>query len=219
MGSPAHSRIYGWRRRRSRKGCGMARISLELEGRLLPRFSALLTKGVIVRCRTGGSLRDFLCEQLRVPEPYLEQRVHIFVPPGKAVDDYATATVTDGASSALSAAMPGLVGAVLCRGGLLAGLRDSITHRSDESAARALNGTVTVKLFNLTVKELGPLLLSRGAGVTAKDLLELFEQFADDFRAGCRRAALDDRPLSFDQLTAALADRDQVDLRVGAASD
>ena len=197
----------------------MARISMEVEGQLLPRFAPLLSKGVIVRARTGCSLRDFVSEQLGVPEPYLEQRIQTIFLNGKAVDDYTTATVTDGASLALSAAMPGLVGAVLRRGGFFAGLRDSITHQSDASAVLAKDGTVTVKLFNLTAKELGPLLLSRGIGVTARDLLEMLEPSADDFRAGCPRVSLDGRPLSFDQLKAALADHDEVELRVCAASN
>ena len=197
----------------------MASISMDLEKRLLPRFAALFSKGVIVRSRTGCSLRDFVCEQLGVPEPYLEQRIQTIFLNGKAVDDYTTALVTDGASLALSAAMPGLVGAVFRRGGYYAGLRNSVTYQSDGPAACAMDGTVTVKLFNLTVKELGPLLLSKGVGVTGKDLLEVLEQFAEDFRAGCRQARLDGRAMDFDSLTAALADHDQVDLHISAASD
>jgi len=195
------------------------RIVLDLHEKLLSRFTALFSKGVVVEARTGCTLREFVCEQLRVPEEYLEQRIQTIFLNGKAVDDYATAIVTDGASLALSAAMPGLVGAVFRRGGFYAGLRNTVTHQSDGSAACAMAGSVTVKLFNLTVKEIGPLMLKNGVRVGGKDLQGLLVQFADDFQSGCRQALLDDQPISLDKLTGRLATFDQVDLRISESSD
>jgi hypothetical protein len=192
----------------------MPRIVLDLKEKLSSRFTALFSKGVIVTGRTGCSLRDFVCEQLGVPEAYLEQRIQTIFLNGKAVDDYTTALVTDGASVALSAAMPGLVGAVFRRGGYYAGLRNTVTHQGDESAACAMDGSVTVKLFNLTVKELGPLLLADGVRVDGKDLQGLLAQFADEFRTGCRQALLGDRPIDLAELTAQLATFDHVDLQI-----
>jgi hypothetical protein len=192
----------------------MPRIVLDLKKKLSSRFTALFSKGVIVTGRTGCSLRDFICEQLGVPETYLEQRIQTIFLNGKAVDDYTTALVTDGASVALSAAMPGLVGAVFRRGGYYAGLRNTVTHQGDESAACAMDGSVTVKLFNLTVKELGPLLLADGVRVDGKDLQGLLAQFAEEFRTGCRQALLGDRPIDLAELTAQLATFDHVDLQI-----
>lgn len=197
----------------------MPSVVLDLKEKLASRFAGLFSRGVIVPGRTGCSLRDFICEQLGVPEDYLEQRIQTIFLNGKAVDDYSTALVNDGASVALSAAMPGLVGAVFRRGGFYAGLRNTVTHRSDESAACAADGSVTVKLFNLTVKELGPLMLSNGVRVDGKDLQELLEQFADDFRSGCRQALLDGQSVPFGELTGQLAAFDHVDLRVKGTSD
>jgi hypothetical protein len=197
----------------------MPRIVLDLKEKLASRFAGLFSSGVMVAGRTGCSLRDFVCEQLGIPEDYLEQRIQTIFLNGKAVDDYEAALVTDGASLALSAAMPGLVGAVFRRGGFYAGLRSSVTHQSDDTAACAMDGTVTVKLFNLTVKELGPLLLANGVRVGGKDLQELFKQFADDFRSGCRQALLNDQPISVEELTTQLTAFDQVDLRIKEPSD
>ena len=192
----------------------MPRIVLDLKDNLSSRFAGLFSKGVIVSGRTGCSLRDFVCEQLGVPEQYLEQRIQTIFLNGKAVDDYQTAIVNDGASLALSAAMPGLVGAVFRRGGFYAGLRNTVTHQNDGSTACAMNGAVTVKLFNLTVKELGPLLLENGVRVHGKDLQGLLMQFAEDFRSGCRQAFLDDRPIPLEELITRLAALDPVDLQI-----
>lgn len=192
----------------------MPRIVLDLKESLSSRFAGLFSKGVIVSGRTGCCLRDFVCEQLGVPEPYLEQRIQTIFLNGKAVDDYRTAIVSDGASLALSAAMPGLVGAVFRRGGFYAGLRNTVTHQNDGSAACAMDGAVTVKLFNLTVKELGPLLLENGVRVGGKDLQGLLMQFAEDFRSGCRQALLDDRPIPLDELITRLPALDHVELQI-----
>ena len=197
----------------------MPRLLLELEEKLLSRFAGLFSKGVVVQGSTGCSLRDFVCEQMGVPEQYLEQRIQTIFLNGKAVDDYETALVTDGASLALSAAMPGLVGAVFRRGGFYAGLRNTVTHQNDGSTACAMDGSVTVKLFNLTVKELGPLMLTTGFRVVGKDLQNLLEVFEKDFRSGMRQALLNDRPIALQELIAQLANHDRVDLQVSVASD
>ena len=63
---------------------------------------------------------------------------------------------------ALSAAMPGLVGATLRRGGTYAAMRAAITRAAERGAAAAREEPlVRVKLFNLLIDELGPLLLAR----------------------------------------------------------
>ena len=195
-------------------GDPMPHVVLELKAKLFSRFAGLFSKGVVVEGRTGCSLRDFVCERLGISEDYLEQRIQTIFLNGKAVDDYNSAIVNDGASLALSAAMPGLVGAVFRRGGFYAGLRNTVTHQADGSEVCALAGSVTVKLFNLTVKELGPLLLSNGVRVAGKDLQGVLEQFADDFQSGCRRSFLDDQPIPFGELTGRLAHFDRVDLRI-----
>lgn len=175
-------------------------IKLELDEQLFSRFTRLFSKGVVVAARTGCSLKDFICEQLGVHEDYLSNRIQTIFLNGKAVDDYQTAIVTDGATLALSAAMPGLVGAVFRRGGYYAALRNSVTYSGKESAACRLYGQVTVKLFNLTVKELGPVLLKYGIRLVGRDLQEALQEFSDDFRKGARNISFDGVSIDFDRL-------------------
>jgi hypothetical protein len=59
--------------------------------------------------------------------------------------------------------MPGLVGAVMRRSGFYAALRQGISHHGDGAVGAAISrSTVTVKLFNLLLPELAPLILARG---------------------------------------------------------
>jgi len=190
------------------------RIVLEIEEDVCTRFSPLFSKGVGIKARTGCSMEDFICGQLGVPQTYLEERLQTIFLNGKPVDDYRTAKIGDGALLALSAAMPGLVGAIMRRGGYFAGLRESITHKADSDEVCTMEGLVTVKLFNLTVRELGPVLLKHGILVEADDLLDVFTRFADSFRKGCRVVRFDGDPIDSNALVERLEKKDRIVLQV-----
>ena len=59
---------------------------------------------------------------------------------GKPVDDIGAALVQDGSTLALSAAMPGLVGATLRRGGAYSSFRSAITYHETGERLRAGEG-------------------------------------------------------------------------------
>ena len=58
--------------------------------------------------------------------------------------------------------MPGLVGATLRRGSYYAAMRSEISAAETEGAVEMKEGTVTLKLFNLLIGQLGPLFLASG---------------------------------------------------------
>ena len=123
----------------------------------------------------GCSIRELLCRQLGVDSDYLDNVIQTVFLDGKPVDDVDNSFVEPGSTLALSAAMPGLVGATLRKGGLLAGFRHSISHEGsrDEVSERQNIGRINVKLFNLVTKELGPLLLGRGVILQSSAVREL----------------------------------------------
>ena len=139
------------------------------EGGLSP-FFPLLQKGFAIKARAGSSIKNLLCEQLGVDADYFEDRIQTIFLDGKPVDDAETAIVRDGCTVALSAAMPGLVGSTFRRGGALAAFRNGITHR-ERTGIFGMEGdeTVTVKLFNLLIGELGPVFLQEGIWIHHRD--------------------------------------------------
>ena len=163
-------------------------------------FSALYSKGVVIRASLACTLKELLCEQVGVAPEYLEKRIQTVFLDGQPVDDVDQATVSNGATIALSAAMPGLVGAVLRKGGTFAGLRKSITYCSDTNGQVTCSGSVTVKLFNMTTREVGPLLMSHGIIIKGDELLDIIRKWAKELHHGCREIRLDDRLASFDAL-------------------
>jgi hypothetical protein len=132
------------------------------------RFAALLQHGVALRARAPTAWA-FLTEELGVDPKYVKERVTTIFLDGQVVDDLERAPLRDGSLLALSAAMPGLVGATLRRGGYYAAMRAAITHSAGREAdAGGGEHVVRVKLFNLLIAELGPVLLARGI-VLARD--------------------------------------------------
>src|SRR5512147_510607 len=87
-------------------------LAFIVDGALLARFFLLLQQGVKIRRRTGCSVDVFLREEIGAAPETIEKIQSIMLD-GKPVDDIGSAVVQDGSTLALSAAMPGLVGATL----------------------------------------------------------------------------------------------------------
>ena len=185
-----------------------------LEERLIARFFLLLQQGVKIRRRVGCTVLAFLREELGAGPETIEKIQSIMLD-GKPVDDIGSALVHDGSVLALSAAMPGLVGATLRRGGAYSSLRSVITYHETGEACKPGEGWVSIKLFNLMMAELGPGLLRQGVLVRSHDLAGLLAERAEDFRQGCG-VTLGNNPidLSVPESNTALAGKDQVFLTV-----
>ena len=72
--------------------------------------------------------------------PATIEKIQSIMLDGKPVDDIGSAMIHDGSVLALSAAMPGLVGATLRRGGAYASFRSAITYHEPEKLARLARG-------------------------------------------------------------------------------
>lgn len=146
-----------------------------------------------MKTEVGCSLRELLAERFGISMEYIENRIQTVFLDGKPVDDMDAAAVRDGAVLALSSAMPGLLGAIMRKGGYYSRLRSPVSHVENGDAPRRTDGQVVVKLFNLTSPELGPLFLERGIRVDAEDLRDLFRSRPHDLEEGCVEAAVDGR--------------------------
>src|SRR4051794_38323776 len=89
-------------------------------------FFPLLQRGVDLKACTGGSLRELLCAQLGIPADYVTGRITTIFLDNRPVDDLERTQIREGSRVTLSAAMPGLVGAVMRRSGFYAALRQGI---------------------------------------------------------------------------------------------
>ncbi len=171
-------------------------------------FMPILQGGFMVRCKTEVTIETLLMDDPGITREYMERRLSTVFLDGECIDDIDGAIVHSGAVLALSSAMPGLVGATLRRKGILAPMRDSITHheRSTPGAAAARDGFVTIKLFNVLAGELGPAFLARGIYAKAAVLADLLRLRGKAFRPGACEITLDNRVIDLERMLDELAE-------------
>lgn len=136
---------------------------------LLPAVLPLLQAGVLLDFTPGSTVESLMVERLGIDPEYAFGRVQTIFLDGHPVDKLDD-TVHDGAVIALSAALPGLIGATMRKMGVLSSFRSGISHRNDESITLGGDGVFTLKLFNVVLPELGPDILARGVFLTAEQL-------------------------------------------------
>jgi hypothetical protein len=154
-------------------------VELKLGADQLSTFFPILQKGVTVPAIVGCTLKSLLVDQFAIPADYVTDRITTIFLDNRPVDDLDRSIIQEGARLTLSAAMPGLVGATMRRGGFYAALRQGISHGVDSQTIAGESGNVRIKLFNLLLAELGPLVLSHGLLLERQELNELLQHVPD----------------------------------------
>jgi hypothetical protein len=189
---------------------------------------ALAARGFHLTGPSGGSIRQVLNEWAGISSDYLDGVVQTVFHNGRAVDDDRKIMAAHGSVIALSAAMPGLVGAAFRKNSPVAGMRTvdfpSQTDISDaelvaESRAGSAAGpspgsepiTITLKFFNRVNADLGPVFLQQGIRVSGETVQDVFKQYRDRLETFCTKAGIDERPATFaaiDDLVAGIGKED-----------
>jgi len=175
-------------------------LSLIVQPEYVQRFICFFTEGVTLPITTGGTLQATVCEQLGVAAEYFEERVQTIFLNFKAVDRPEKARVNEDAIVTLSAAMPGLVGATMRRGGTYATLRSSISFNATAGDITRQRGLITLKLLNMVGRELGPAFLANGVYLAGEQLADFLVRSGGDLKQGCREAVLDAESVNWEQL-------------------
>ncbi len=171
----------------------MTDISLAVTNKGIPAFFPLLQRGFTIKAQVGCSIQDMLCRQFNINPDYIEERISTVFLDAKPVDDVESAIIRNGAILALSAAMPGLVGATLRRGGPISSFRSTITYSEKAECSDRQEGFVILKLFNLLLKELGPNFLKQGIWIPKNHLHEFVKQLPDIFSVELKKIEIDGR--------------------------
>ena len=114
------------------------------------------------------------------------------------MDDVDKSVVRDGSVLALSAAMPGILGATMRKGGRYTAFRKDISEHGDECGICETSGRVTVKLFNMVASEVGGGLLEAGIEVAGSDLQRIADRYPDKLNRSIQSARMDDRAITPD---------------------
>jgi hypothetical protein len=139
-------------------------------------FSLVFSYGTLHAIETGVSLGDVLCRQFGMDRTYVDAQIQTVFVNGRAVDAVDETMIHDGFVIALSAAMPGLAGAVFRKGGSLKSMRSSFTRPESLLHQSVPSGSITLKMFNRVAADLGPIFLKRGVRIQKAHFNRFFDQ-------------------------------------------
>jgi hypothetical protein len=169
-------------------------------GRGYQAFTPLLQEGFAAKSCVDVSINDLLQGQFGLDPAYIEDRIKTVFLEGKPVDDFDAVFVRDGGTLALSAAMPGLVGAVMRKGGILSPFRSAISHTGSGAAACRREGHLVIKLFNLLPGEIGQVFMGQGIYIRPASAQRFFSLQPGAFWQSCRSARVNGRDVPPERL-------------------
>ncbi len=151
-------------------------LKLVVRAESLSLFTSILQYGMDVVTQANTPLGKFLVSCPGFSEEYLAEAVQTIFLNGTAVDDLHIPLCGEHPLVALSAAMPGLAGAIFRKGGRHASLR---TATITEGPGRKVGQgplTVTLKLFNAIARDKGELILGLGAVMLSSVVVSFLEK-------------------------------------------
>jgi len=164
-------------------------LSLLVDEPALDNFSTLLQSGVYLSCMQGESIADLLGSLDGFTRDYIENRVQTIFLNGLPADDLDQQIFGTEATLAVSAAMPGLAGAIFRKGGKHSSLRTGSAVQ-----APAVTGDdlvlVRIKLFNMIARERGKEVLAETCRTRASSL-ERFLSYRPSLAAAIRKVEID----------------------------
>lgn len=174
-------------------------------------FSTLLQSGIEIETTRGDVIGTFLERLPGFSEDYIVETVQTIFLNGTATDDLQTPLSGDSPVLAISAAMPGLAGAIFRKNSLHASLRTAQTVEEDGDTAGTT--TVTLKLFNAIARDKGTMLLAGGVNIKASNITD-FLGHRSTLIPHIESATVAEQPIQPSELTKTLSGLDTVHLQI-----
>ena len=140
----------------------------------LGAFSSLLQGGFFFHTRQGISLNTMLCSLPGFDQDYIRSRIQTIFIDGLPADHLAQTLTGTNMVIAISAAMPGLAGAIFRKNGVHASLRTSESAVQPQSLDSGIPLLIQLKLFNMIAGEKGAGILRSGCTVNGSSLAKFF---------------------------------------------
>lgn len=193
-------------------------VEIRVRADSISRYTTLLQSGVDITTAGIDSIQDFIEHLPGFSADYINNRVQTIFLNGTAMDNLAAPIAGDNPVLALSAAMPGLAGAILRRNSPHAALRTTKTQTAGASSDKRETKTVKVKLFNVIATEKGERLLAQGVGFTGNQLAD-FLTGHPDLLTSITRTAVAGHDLAKDDLIERLQAAGTIHLIIKADHD
>lgn len=165
----------------------------------MPFFTTLFQSGVEIETNAQTPLGEFLGNCPGFTHQYLANTVQTIFLNGTAVDNLQIPLTGEHPVVALSAAMPGLAGAIFRKSGAHATLRTVHTDHEEKTIKKGPL-TVTLKLFNQIAREKGILLLNLGVIISANVLTRFLDK-RPEFMNMVKGATFDGQNITSNEIT------------------
>lgn len=176
-------------------------ITLRTTKAAAEKTATLLQRGFLLPITGTVSIAELLVTLPGFNEEYIRDRVQTIFVNGLAEDNTARELVA-GDTLALSAAMPGLAGAIFRRGGQHSSLRTRPVATKHHRTAQS--GHITLKLFNMVATETGPPLLKKGILIKGKILAKFLDHQGERILPLIERAEIEKSPATPSELARAV---------------
>ncbi len=173
-------------------------VQLQVSNEGLHKFTTFLQGGLGLRTPHGNTLGSFLSSLPGFTPSYISDILQTIFLDGNPLDDLETPLTKAHSVVALSAAMPGLAGAIFRRNSLHAALRGH-SHRVPSTETSSETIVVTVKLFNAVAAERGPQLLQHGGEIKCSRLATFLEA-RPALLSSIQKATKDEEVIEIDSL-------------------
>lgn len=135
-----------------------------------------LQSGSRVETESGITLLSFLTGSCGIPESYIADKVKTIFHNSNPVDNAESVRLNAESVVAISGAMPGLVGAMMRMGSPYAAMRESITEKSEDIAHAGDLIHVTLKLFNVILRDLWKGFVEKGIILDSERILGIIKK-------------------------------------------
>lgn len=186
-------------------------LTLRIAPNSIDTFSSLLQAGVQIRADRALSIGAFLEGLPGFTAEYITDQVQTIFLNGSATDDMETVLGGNTPVLAVSAAMPGLAGAIFRKNSLHAALRTTKAAGQDSSSAGRV--MVTLKLFNAIARDRGGELLRQGVTIKAAALAQFMDK-RSILAPLIQDIDVQGRTIARDELPAVLSTLDTVQLTI-----
>lgn len=175
------------------------------------KTATLLQRGFLLPAGGSISISELLTELPGFTEEYIRDRVQTIFVNGLA-EDNTERKLEPSDILALSAAMPGLAGAIFRRGGRHASLRtrpSPVFHADSDQS-----GFITLKLFNMIAAETGPQLLNKGILIKGRILARFLNRQGKRILPLIDQAEIEGLPVASEKLVDQVVGNELVFLKI-----
>ncbi len=188
-------------------------IVLLLKTAVPTKFTTLLQSGIYLEVQQGETIGGLLSTLPGFTEEYVNQRVQTIFLNGLPADDLQQQLFGTEAVLALSAAMPGLAGAIFRKDGVHAPLRTETAAKLSQTAPNDQPIKIRLKLFNMIAREKGTQILNDGCMIMASALGK-FLACRPPLLAGVKKITMNGRSSDLHVLTSLLQSEQMIQLTV-----